>query len=75
MKSIKAVIRVSCLVFRENQLAELGVALPANSGGPVNLAFVCDTDLASRDMRNGSSLLMLTCISHHPTVEAHDERP
>ena len=78
----KAVIRVSCLVSRENPLVAAWVALPGNASVTVDISFVCATDQASLDMRNRSSLLMpsrpwrgkedLTCISHHPTVEAHD---
>ena len=44
----KAVIRDSCLVFREKLSAGLAVALPGNAGGPVNIVFiasVCATDL------------------------------
>ena len=49
--------RVSCLV--KNRWPRLAVALPRNAGGTVNLAFVCATEQASLDMRNGSTLLML----------------
>ena len=48
VKNIKAVIRVSCFVIRENRWSRLVVALPANAGGLVNLAFiafVCATEL------------------------------
>ena len=58
VESIKAVIRVSCLVSREKPLAGLGVALAGNAGRPVNISFVCATDQASLDMRNSSSLPM-----------------
>ena len=54
----KAVIRVSCLVSRENPLVAAGVALPGNASVPVDISFVCATDQASLDMRNRSSLLM-----------------
>ena len=68
----KAVFRDSCFACRSLPLGQAAgrqairknpwaaAALPGNAGGPLNLPFVRATDQASRDMRHGSSFLMLS---------------
>ena len=66
-KSIKAVIRVSCLVFREN----LGIRAGPEGTPRRAPGYSCVSGLVFLENRWRG----LACISHHPTVEAREKRP